>query len=644
MNDLIKTPEVILFFSLVPALMGFFVLVWGRSLARKGDWLIGLSLALAFIGLCVGGVSLWQAGLKPEVWHRGWIWPRAETGAITVGVVLDAAGFVVSVVALLVAFVFLAQWKIFNQEPRAERIYAGLGLAFSGVCLSWISLTPWLAVAGLALAVFGGFVALGSRWNHDSDAATAIRFALERVSGLFLVILGACGLAATRLALGWEPGAIPENMKQYADFTGAFLLVSGVFIQFQPFPFLGWLNSPTESLISVRAVMAQLAPAMASFALLFRMEPYLKSTGVFPGFGWVLLTSAGLALGSGLLQSRWRVSFGAWISVGLSIAAAILAFTGQDGGLPLFMGVFLGGSVMALAASVLETSEEPHGEIGVLRAKWTKGIGFLGVSAATGILGFVSIADFIHWIGDFWNQPGQATVNLIIIFLYTVLGWKLAWRLARSERQVQLGWLAIGSPLLLVFLSLGIFWTGTITGGAFPGVTDQILPSVLVRFFGELKDGAEDRSYLTLVSLVLIGLSLVAIATAYWLARKAPWLSKKPGLMELKELIAGGYGVDKFARYGFEGMVALGRVFERMVDLKIWSQWVPDGFSFVIRRVSSVMVVVDSGVSERLVSVLRNGIDLPARALQLLQNGDVQWYLLFAVASGVAIFFHFWKF
>jgi hypothetical protein len=56
------------------------------------------------------------------------------------------------------------------------------------------------------------------------------------------------------------------------------------------------------------------------------------------------------------------------------------------------------------------------------------------------------------------------------------------------------------------------------------------------------------------------------------------------------------------------------------------------------------MVALDTELSERLVKFLRNGIDIPAKALQLLQNGDVQWYLLFALASGIAIFFHFLKF
>ena len=38
---------------------------------------------------------------------------------------------------------------------------------------------------------------------------------------------------------------------------------------------------------------------------------------------------------------------------------------------------------------------------------------------------------------------------------------------------------------------------------------------------------------------------------------------------------------------------------------------------------------------------IRRGVEAPAKALQFIQNGDVRWYLLFAVGSGFLILLHF---
>ena len=54
-------------------------------------------------------------------------------------------------------------------------------------------------------------------------------------------------------------------------------------------------------------------------------------------------------------------------------------------------------------------------------------------------------------------------------------------------------------------------------------------------------------------------------------------------------------------------------------------------------------VSLDARGGEYVQVTLRKAVDLPARGLQYLQNGDVQWYLLMALLSTLAIVGYFLK-
>jgi NADH:ubiquinone oxidoreductase subunit 5 (subunit L)/multisubunit Na+/H+ antiporter MnhA subunit len=82
---------------------GLIVMTWGRRLPRQGSWIIGLGLLVLLVVVGIDWSILSEEGFAPQPWLRGWIWPREEVGAITVGVLRDALGLSMASLTALVA-------------------------------------------------------------------------------------------------------------------------------------------------------------------------------------------------------------------------------------------------------------------------------------------------------------------------------------------------------------------------------------------------------------------------------------------------------------------------------------------------------------------------------------------------------------
>lgn len=218
------------------------------------------------------------------------------------------------------------------------------------------------------------------------------------------------------------------------------------------------------------------------------------------------------------------------------------------------------------------------------------------------------------------------------------------WKLNLSARPVEMSWIAILCTFFFIFIALAIFWVGSVTGGLFPGDFDQVLPSLFQNLFIEGQDKISQQDSSTLISSVFFGMFVLTFGVAFAVARKEKIQTKTKALSQFSQTVALGYRIDELFRFLFNGLISLGRGIENLVDQKIWSEWMPDVMAQSIRRISLWVSHADAKVYQRFFIVLKNGVEAPAKALQLLQNGDVQWYLLFAIGSSIAILIHFMKF
>jgi hypothetical protein len=62
-----------------------------------------------------------------------------------------------------------------------------------------------------------------------------------------------------------------------------------------------------------------------------------------------------------------------------------------------------------------------------------------------------------------------------------------------------------------------------------------------------------------------------------------------------------------------------------------------------LRQLSFAVGQVDRKLVTLLDRVARESVEIPAKALQLIQSGSVQLYLLFTVGFTIAMLLHFWS-
>jgi hypothetical protein len=608
-------PILLLSSALFLVLCSSLVLTWGRRFPRGGDWVVGIGLFIFLAAQLFAGNALFDNALKTKTWTRGWILPPDMPGAITVGVIQDTLGLSTCLFLTLVAVMLLLHKGTLRGVSRPERFYAAVGFGAAGACISWFSLTPWISFIGLGLAILGGFLSFGMAWEKPEEASNAATFAWERSIGVILAIFGACGLN-----LG-EPTL---------TIISGFLIVGGLFIQFQPFPFLHGVVCPSRLRPWIRVLMTQILPAWSAFSILLRLEPQLRQLGVFPVAGWVAGGATFLVLIVGICQADWRRGLAGWVSGGLSLAATVLAFAGPRAGFSMLLGLTAGGMTFVSAGSaLLETSQDskPQGDSSVP----LKALVIFGIAAATGFFGFVSMDGGLAWIGQAMaDKPAMVAVPVVLISIFVFLGWKLAWSLISLPGPVRVEWPEFVCPIVTLLLSFGVFWTGMLTGGAVPGGGDQVFASLFGYFFEPINgapalDPTTEGVYGTMIA--------VAIAVAYWLAKKL----ETPPASAVWSFISSGYGIEKVGQKLELGLDWVGRQMNRWVDNELWNRWLPLGLATALTFVARQISRADRAISDRTRDGARVSAEVPAKFLQLIQNGDVQWYLVFALGSGLLI-------
>lgn len=643
----IYSPTTLLYLIFTFLLLGIVIFIWGKKLPGKGSWLVwgGILALLTGIGFDCG--LFLKEDLKIKVWKSGWVGVRHEMGAITVGVIQDPLALGMTALASLMAALYLLmKQNLVLKDPQVERTYSALAISTAGVALAWNSLTPWLVFAGIFLTIIGGFISLGTRWDSDLEAQAAAQFLWERSLGLLLSVFGACILAASRTALFLDQTEIWSNSEHvYSTGVGTALLALGLFVQLQPFPFLGWAVSQTTASAPARTLLNQIFPALASFSIFVRLEPQFRNLGLFPHFGWFALISCLLAVFSGLFQANWRQSVSTWLVSGFSLVCALLAFSGILPAMALLIGISFGGMCITGIGSIFETSPKGHSAHSY-RAMVLKVAVFLGICSATGMIGFVSAPAGIHSIMQTLSQPVVAAVFIGTFFLFTLLGWKLGWNIIKLQKKSDLSWASIFVFYFWIIFALGVVWTGTISGGVVMGISDQVFPSFFQFLFGtQANEFIRSEDFVSASSFYWSAMVL-AFLSAYWtVGRKDDqWKRLTRWAARLSHFLVNGYGIDHAMTRLIGGISWVGKSTESLVDEKIWMNWIPYGLSIGIKSASHLLSELDEKISSIIAETLRKAVEIPAKFLQLIQTGDVRWYLFFALGSGFALLSHFLKF
>jgi hypothetical protein len=422
------------------------------------------------------------------------------------------------------------------------------------------------------------------------------------------------------------------------------LLTIGLFIQLQSMLVINADSMNAESFSHQRNLLIRIFPAWGAFALFLRLEPHFRELGLFPGFGWVALAFSALAIFTGLIQTSWVLVFSIWLASGFSLVLAILAFSGPMAAFGMLIGLTLGTIIIFGTAKGLQGSSRLKMARANGRSLGLKILAVIGLAAATGAVGFVSAQSGIHWVLTVFDQKmGMVGIVLFIVFLYVLLGWKLVWTVCRMKGKFSPSWNSFITPVIGTVLSLGVLWTGNLTGGDFLNNRDKLLISLFGRFSSHgTSEVSSDPNYMAALSLYWSVLFL-AMAVAYWLSGRKDDKWEKLGnrFPKIGYFVASGYGVNIVIDKTLRGIEGFGKGLEQVIDQKVWQTWMPASLFYGITKLSGLLSHADRGMSRSLNAVTRVLVEVPAKFLQLVQTGDLRWYLVFSLGSGFAVLVHF---
>ena len=643
-----SAPLLLLMSLSLMSFLGLVVLWLGDRLPGRGIWMawIGIIVLLSVLLMNLGVIP--QIEFYQKAWHTGWVWPKGEIGALTIGILQSALGQVIGVWVVLLCGLALLRRSAFS---------GALVLSAAGVVLAWNSSTPWLVLVGLLITLVGGFVSYRSQWSQLEEADAAIKFIRIRAIGLLLTLFGACVLASTRAALLFDqPKVWLEGQGGGSTLIGAILLAVGLFIQMACFPFLRWAISNSEGYSAGKSLVTQIYPAWAAFIILMRLHGLLKEVGLFPTFGWIALICSSLTVLTGLFQKNWQNGLRVWLSSGFALSIALLALSGPSVALGMLLGYSLGGFVLA------NIGEDLNEEIGVgLRDKngktrnatsrgpaqkrliGLKTLAVLSVFLVTGGFGFVSSISGIKWVLTFLDNSGSIPFFLLSVFLSVLLGWKLLWRILRVKNTKPIQWVSFVVPSMGIFLGLSVLWTGTISGEIFLHLPDRIMPSIFGIIFEKYEMIFPDfESTLTAAGLYW-GVLTLAIIAAYWFSgrKEDRWALFATNHPRFGGFVENGYGVEKLGHQGILALISFGRGLQTLIDDRIWMTWVPRGLFLLIQSIGKLLNQVDEAFSRGLGQMLALSVDYPGRFLQLIQTGDLRWYIIFVFGSSFLVILHY---
>jgi formate hydrogenlyase subunit 3/multisubunit Na+/H+ antiporter MnhD subunit len=639
MNWSQQSPQLLLFSVIAVWCIGFVAMVAGKSLKTHTASITAIVTSALLLILMSAAFFLLvrDFGGTQHLWTRGWIGPRDLEGAITVGILEDPLGLAMIVLSSVLTLIFVSsRWL----APQGEvRHYAGAVLGLSGVSLAWLSSTPWLAFIGIGIITLAGFVGLGVDENREA-AEKISRFGRERAWGLIFAILGAAVLAGQRGALGFQLGfAFPaQRLDSFFDLAGGALLLTGLYLHLQPFPFLGWLVSDSGT---PRVLLNQIFPALGVFALAIRFQPELQSVGLLPIFGGWALFSALLSVISGLSQNNPKTALSLSVSSAFSIAYAALCWGGVGSAILILIAASLSAFSLSYVGSIREAGFK-HGSIKVALV--------LSTLMAAGMFGFVASAGYLRFAEAIFSEPLKIGALVFVLMAQFLLLWKVGWAFLRVEPQkakFEEKALSLVWTYLLIIFSLALFWVGTFSGGIIPGNPDQVMPSwlalAITNAFGGPANDWVDASNLGVVQGVYWATAGLALLLSYWIVGRGEdgWLKLFGKSEKAHRFFDSGYGFDRLGARFVRVLVKTGDGIESFFGKTISTNWIPKLLVASIRAPAIWIDSADNYLYGKSGSVLKRGIEIPGKLLQLIQNGDVQWYLFFAMSCALAILIHF---
>ncbi|MBI4924735.1 MAG: hypothetical protein HY843_02320 [Bdellovibrio sp.] len=595
-------------------------------------------LSLVFLFCLVANAFFWGlifylcvcGKLSLTVMATNWAWKESGFQFISLGFFPDKVGVVLSfafslVICILYLYDFLGQ-KNFTTYYDSRR-GAGYLLTVCGFIFNWLSINPWLALVGTTLNIMGGALLLNDFWYKKSGTKLMSSYFIENGAVLLLISLGCFCLASTPASQNWiEVFSLPEMSLIYR--VGFLLIVSGVFISTQSFPFGRWLYSDEADLfLSTKKIFPQIFIFMSVFVFLVRYETFLRSTEVINGLGFIALFSALMTTSSALLQENQRKSVEMWHNSGQALVLAAFCFSSLNAGFCLYVGIEIASICLIFFISL-------KNKFGI----------WLSVLSKLGLVGFLGFNGFLLFFNGLSGSIWLKLMGIGAAFLYMITGVKLGKESVFDKGVKNKFNIQIILSFFLLLFTVGFLWTMTFSGIEFLSF-DRFFSFSLIDFMFSGQRNAIEFLDIRGALILYIFLIIFSFLLVFWgITEKHNFFNLfKEKLHRVACFFIDGFKIEFFFNKVGALFLELYKktiegFFINILDKKLfkyayvffeWSGKFVEGFVLSVTRLAEQAVL-------RAVEVL-------GKLLRVVHSGHLQWQLLFALAVTVLLLMNFLK-
>jgi|GEM_PF-6469262 len=605
---------------------------------RHSEWVLSLSISALIGAVIYSWASTGAVDFPPEILSRGWIWSRDEAVALHLNWVADPAGFAA---VLFLAVTALALAIFGSSDRKGGKLFGALGLSVLGASIAWISGSPWLALIGVSVALIGGVLSFASQWRDDAIADVATRYAKENARALLIAVLGAAMMASVGENISLAPSA-EINLPDPLALPGMILFALGLLLIIGFSPLQGWSARGVGENPALRFACARMFPALAAAAVFWRARGSLEALEILPAVSWSVLALATLTALTAFLQADWQRALSIWFSAVVLASVGLLGIAGPWSALAaLFAAVGAAAPIGMLAEALQKGGTASNAN----KQKAASAKVFLFAAVYAGICGpgFVGAGAWMQaFLGTRELPVAQAALGAVLLFI-TMAGLRVAISAGRTKDHAQIPmstWLAAALPWVF---TMGWIWSGSLTGGLLPDGADVLTVAVLPTLYASSLSGIDPEAGAPVAWTTLGGVTFAAGLFVWLLFR-----NETDGTAKLRKAypattaaLAESEWVDKVGAALSLSLRWVGAQAEEFIDRKFWADQFPSFAAHALRRISALSAALDGGVSRWLPRVSKIAVGAPSRVFQLIQSGDAQWYLFFAIGSALAILLNF---
>ncbi len=620
-------------------LSGVLVIAMGSRLPRQGDWLVLTALSAVVIAIILHWSGyLGDGPLESEL--VGWVFRQGDDRSLRFGMAADHLGLLfVFLSALLGGAALFPLLRITTKSHAPQFVLGSIALSTVGSAVCWTATTPWLYSFGVTFLIVGGAFAFRRLPEKKNDGKDVERFLRERLLGFLFLLLGVGAWSSLGIDLRPDTGA---SWAGSLSTVALILLLFGVLFQFQAIPLLKSHLLAGETSGTLRLLATQIFPGWASFALLLRFQKDFEVLGVLGIASWISLGLALLTAFAGLLQREARNGVPMLQAVVFLIAFSALIQIGPGAAIAILLSATFGVLGISYVGELNPEEEERQRSPASAYSLANRIPVFSAGLAVTGGLGLLSSAGFSLWVNALFGDPWALAGGLFVLSVFSAQAWRVVWLVLRSQPPRPHHWTTLLFPYVLSIGTIGVIWQGFPVVALLEDANARLFQSIIEGPLGFKISGLDNDQGFS-ITAILQGVLVSSFLFASWLS--APTVDRLTGLWDrfpvTTRFIGEGYGLDKLAERLLTSVLRLGVTLSKVFDLKIWESWIP--------RLGEAAIANVSGPAGRADQRLRAWIDrssartvaFPGKLVQLLQSGDVQWYLFFAIGSALALLLHF---